>query len=678
VIASQFRVLRKLGAGGMGAVFLAEQIDMERKVVVKVLHPELTHGNPVAIERFRREAKAVAQLNHPNIVQVFVFGQAESGQMYLAMEYIEGRDLASELTPGPMAQPRALRILDQVCAALIEAHGAGIVHRDLKPENIMLADRHGNPDYVKVLDFGIAKLHDSGGGNPTLTQAGSVFGTPRYMSPEQVKGEPVDARSDIYALGIILYEMLVGRHPFEANSTIDYLMKHVSEAVVVPTTEGLEITPRIEAILLKCLEKDPADRFQSVAELQREVRVGLRDFSEAIRGFPSSQVPLPAIAAGKKAAAGVPKAAPGTQPPVRGTSTYVPPGTPSKKGIPAWVWAIVAVVLVGGIVGLVLALKPPGPNSLAGGELAVKVPEGETPKGTTGEGKDPSEAKDPEEGHDNGMDPEEAKLAEMLKKAGVGEGKLEEALKQFEGDDGQVAALLQKLAADDPQVAAMLKQLGDGGVLDAGHEGGSPTEGAVPTTTVEEGEPIDGFPLPKGARATTSAAQMEMFETALGAREVIGFYKAKLHGKYTVKDVPNGLMVESQDSPFSYITVQPNGDVIYLVLSRNALAEKPQKPSGPPPPAFGVEFPDDASMIVRSEQAIVMRSRKAHKELCDWYESKYGSIKGVMVMRDLESSYPSCTIAAATAEDTAWMAIAIMKDPNSAGAMMISVVPRMH
>ncbi|HRE92345.1 MAG TPA: serine/threonine-protein kinase, partial [Myxococcota bacterium] len=278
VLASQFRILKKLGQGGMGAVFLAEQLEMERKVVVKVLHEEVSAQNPIIIERFKREAKAVAQLNHPNIVQVFVFGHADNGQLYLAMEYIEGRDLGSELGHGVLAQPRALKILDQVCAALIEAHGAGIVHRDLKPENIMLAQRHGNPDYVKVLDFGIAKLHDSGDSKPALTQQGTVFGTPRYMSPEQVRGQPVDARSDLYALGLILYEMVCGRHPFEAVTTIDYLMKHVNEPVPVPSVvfSELEISPRIEALVLKCLEKDPALRYQSAAELQRDVRLARR------------------------------------------------------------------------------------------------------------------------------------------------------------------------------------------------------------------------------------------------------------------------------------------------------------------------------------------------------------------------------------------------------------------
>ncbi len=629
VIASQFRILKKLGAGGMGSVFLAEQMEMERKVVVKVLHPELTAMNPVAIERFRREAKAVAQLNHPNIVQVFVFGQAENGQMYLAMEYIEGRDLAHELGHGPMPQPRSLRILDQVCAALIEAHGAGIVHRDLKPENIMLADRHGNPDYVKVLDFGIAKLHDHGGAHqPTLTKAGSVFGTPRYMSPEQVKGEPVDARSDIYALGVILYEMLCGRHPFEATTTIDYLMKHVSEPVPVPSIEfqDLEITPRIEQILLTCLEKSPADRYQSVAELQRDVRLALRDFSEAVRGFPSGAVPVQKAPKADKAKA--PRSVP------TGTAPYEPPGTPKNKGgVPAWVWALVAVLVVGGVVGTVIAVMPKGggpePQALVDGgtgSTGSKDPAGSA-GGLLGEDPEDEPPKDPT--HGGGEDP---------------------TIAVVEGDDPVVP----KDPEDDDE----------------------PEAGAAPTTAVEAGESIDGFPLPKDAQVVTSSPQAEMYETAVPPLDVLGFYRAKLHGKYTLKDVPNGLMIEDQTSPFSYVTLTPNGDRYYLMLARNSLVPA-KKANGPLPAAYGVEFPPDASLIMRSEQATVARSRLGFAEVCSFYEQKYGNIKGVMVMKDPEAEQPYCTIAASTAEGIEWMAVAIVNDPMSKGAVMISVAKKM-
>jgi serine/threonine protein kinase len=294
-IASQFQVLRKLGAGGMGAVYLAEQLDMGRKVVIKVMHPELTNSNMKAVERFKREARSVAQLNHPHIVQVYVFGSTGvEDQLYQAMEFVDGKtlnDLMKEV--GRIPQPRVLRILDQTCSALVEAHGGGIVHRDLKPDNIMLTDRHGNPDYVKVLDFGIAKLMGEQG-QQALTQAGAVFGTPRYMAPEQAKGGSVDARSDIYALGVMAYEMLAGKHPFEANTALDFLVKHTTEPVILPSArfQDLEIQPRPEAILARCLEKDPAKRFQSAAEMQREVRLALRDFPDGARAHPTPGRPV--------------------------------------------------------------------------------------------------------------------------------------------------------------------------------------------------------------------------------------------------------------------------------------------------------------------------------------------------------------------------------------------------
>lgn len=594
VLASQFRILKKLGQGGMGAVFLAEQLEMERKVVVKVLHEEVSAQNPIIIERFKREAKAVAQLNHPNIVQVFVFGHADNGQLYLAMEYIEGRDLGSELGHGVLAQPRALKILDQVCAALIEAHGAGIVHRDLKPENIMLAQRHGNPDYVKVLDFGIAKLHDAGDSKPALTQQGSVFGTPRYMSPEQVRGQTVDARSDLYALGLILYEMVCGRHPFEAVTTIDYLMKHVNEPVPVPSVEfqDLEIAPRIEALILKCLEKDPAQRYQSAAELQRDVRLALRDFSEATRGYPTS---------GEGA---LPKA-PAT------AARPGPASTGPKKGMPAWVWALIGLVLVGGIIGLVLAI---GPSSNGGKD----------PIALTGD--DPDDRPTPHHPIDPDDDPAP--------------------------DDPD--------EPDDPD--------------DDPDDEPDPDDGPAPSTTVTAGASIDGFPLPDDVTSVTSSPQMEMYESAYSARDLIGFYRAKLHGRYKVEDMANGLMLKGEDTPFSYVMVQNNGDRNYLMLSRNPLA--PKKADGPLPAAFGVDFPPDATLVMRSAQAVVARSRQSLASVCAFYEAKYSGRDGFMWLNNLDSSTPTCMVSA-TGEDSDWSGLAIMADPMSPGAVMISVAARM-
>jgi len=350
ILAGQFHVLERLGAGGMGAVYLADQSDMGRRVVIKVMHPELTIGNPQAVERFKREARAVAALNHPHIVQVYVFGQADDGRMYLAMEFIEGRDLGHEIRT-PLPQGRALKILDQVAAALGEAHAHGVVHRDLKPENIMLANRHGNPDWVKVLDFGIAKIGAAEGKQdaPALTQQGAIFGTPRYMAPEQITGGTVDARTDLYALGVILYEMLTGEHPFRATSALDYLMKHANEEVVMPSIRrpDLEIHPKVEEILERLLAKKQSERFQSGAELQREVRAALGAIGE-----PLSHTLSISAAAIQEAVAESARAS---------TVTHAP-SLPLKKPSKAWLWVTLALLVVGGSAAAIVALGGKGPG----------------------------------------------------------------------------------------------------------------------------------------------------------------------------------------------------------------------------------------------------------------------------------------------------------------------------
>ena len=270
ILASQFRIVRELGAGGMGAVYVAEQLGMDREVVVKVMHADLTTGQK-AVERFKREARAVAALNHPNIVMVFTFGQTEHGQLFQAMELIDGRDLASEIKRAPLDEARALAVVDQVLQALIEAHSHGIVHRDLKPENIMLTARYGNPDHVKVLDFGIAKTMDRDADQPALTKEGAVFGTPRYMAPEQVRGRPVDQRTDLYPLGLVLYEMLTGAHPFGARAPLDYMVAHVNEPIAPPPG----VSEATRALLAKALAKEPNERFQSAREMRDAVRAAL-------------------------------------------------------------------------------------------------------------------------------------------------------------------------------------------------------------------------------------------------------------------------------------------------------------------------------------------------------------------------------------------------------------------
>jgi serine/threonine protein kinase len=361
-LGSQFRVIRKLGAGGMGAVYLCEQLDVERYAVVKLMHAELS-ANPLAVSRFKREARAVARLNHPNIVQIYIFGETDDHALYLAMEHVDGKSLGELLAQGTrLAQPRALRIVDQICSALSEAHAASVVHRDLKPDNVMLTDRLGNPDYVKVLDFGIAKLlGDTPQDGGEMTREGHIAGTPRYMSPEQARGQALDARSDIYSLGVMLYEMLTGAHPFQATTAVDFLVKHVSEAPPRPSERftDLVLLPRVEALVLRCLAKSPAERFQSAADLQRAVRQALRDFPEAAREFPTPGELTPADSALRPGAPAV--AAPGAAAP---TASPARPAPPRAAPHPTLIAAVLAALTIGaGAMFFLMARSEPAPGS---------------------------------------------------------------------------------------------------------------------------------------------------------------------------------------------------------------------------------------------------------------------------------------------------------------------------
>jgi eukaryotic-like serine/threonine-protein kinase len=204
-IAGRFRILAKLGEGGMGAVYRAEQISLKRAVAVKVLRPELSQ-NQMIVRRFSAEAEAVAKLDHPSTVKVYDFGQDTDGSLFIAMEYIEGGSLRDAMRAGALPGPRALAIALQVSASLADAHAQRIVHRDLKPDNVMLQDKGRQRDIVRVLDFGIAKLRDdSHATQQAMTQAGDMLGTPQYMAPEQIRGDvAIDGRTDVYALGCMI------------------------------------------------------------------------------------------------------------------------------------------------------------------------------------------------------------------------------------------------------------------------------------------------------------------------------------------------------------------------------------------------------------------------------------------------------------------------------------------
>ncbi len=271
ILASRYRITRLLGTGGMGAVYRAEHIHMRKAVALKVLHREMT-AMPEIVARFEREAVAAARIEHPNVATATDFGRLDDGAFYLVLEFVEGQSLSKALElAGTFSPLRAVHVTRQIADALAAAHGAGVVHRDLKPDNVMLVEREGDRDFAKVLDFGIAKVHsgdDANDAGPALTQAGSVFGTPSYMSPEQAKGDAVDARSDLYTLGMILYELLSGDTAFAAPELIAILTKTLTEEPP-PLPESVPVPLR--DLVMKLLRKEPAERVQSAEELAREL-----------------------------------------------------------------------------------------------------------------------------------------------------------------------------------------------------------------------------------------------------------------------------------------------------------------------------------------------------------------------------------------------------------------------
>jgi serine/threonine protein kinase len=272
----RYRVLRVIGEGGMGIVYEGEHTLIERRVAIKVLREDFCR-RPDAVERFRREAKSASRIGHPNIVDVLDFGETPSGASYFVMEMLDGQDLADLLArTGALNPSQAVSIVHQCCHALAAAHDKGIVHRDLKPENILLIERDNSRDFVKIVDFGVAKMSElelnldsPPGARPKLTRTGVVFGTPEYMSPEQASGLTPDHRVDIYALGVTLFELLTGRVPFEGESFMSVLSKHANKPVpaLCDVDPSLEVSLELENVLSCALRKDRDDRFQSMQEM---------------------------------------------------------------------------------------------------------------------------------------------------------------------------------------------------------------------------------------------------------------------------------------------------------------------------------------------------------------------------------------------------------------------------
>lgn len=285
LLGGRYRLIRKVGAGGMGEVYEAEHVLIHRRVAVKILQRNLA-SDPEAIERLQREAQSTSGIGHPNIVDSLDFGWSDDGQVFLVMEWLEGENLDQRLHRGPVDIATGLEIAAQAAAGLAEAHDRGTIHRDLKPANLFLTQDRRGALVVKVLDFGIAKLaaHQT-----KLTGTGVLVGTPNYMAPEQAFGEAVDARADIYALGVILYEILTGSVPFHADSPLAVLHQHTSRMPVPPSTLAPErgISPETELLVMRCLAKKPGERFASMHALAQAI-------DDVRRGATPSALPPPA------------------------------------------------------------------------------------------------------------------------------------------------------------------------------------------------------------------------------------------------------------------------------------------------------------------------------------------------------------------------------------------------
>jgi len=293
VIADRYHIIKKLGEGGMGAVYLGEHVKMGRKSAIKVMNPGMA-ADPDAISRFNREASNASRISHPNVCQIYDFGETPEGVIYLAMEFIEGSALTDLIEKeGALPPLRAARILKQAADALASAHDLGIVHRDLKPDNIMIVQAKDGSDVVKVVDFGIAKAVAGDEAGQKVTKTGLVVGTPEYMSPEQLSGDKLDGRSDIYSLALVFYRMLTGVLPFQADSAQETMIKRLTDEPMPLESARPDIVfpPALQAVLDKALARLPSERYGSAAQFGK-------DAEAAVAGLEAARAPAGAEAEG--------------------------------------------------------------------------------------------------------------------------------------------------------------------------------------------------------------------------------------------------------------------------------------------------------------------------------------------------------------------------------------------
>jgi serine/threonine-protein kinase len=398
ILDGRYRIIRKLGEGGMGEVFAAEHVHIEKRFAIKLLRPEIV-SNLEAVTRFRQEARSSSSIGHRNIIAIEDFGQLADGRIYMCMELLNGAALNDMITQ-PMGVDRLLNILIQTGHGLAAAHAKGIIHRDMKPENIFVTIGPNGEDVPKLLDFGIAKVSGNDGQNH-LTRTGTIFGTPFYMAPEQALGNPVDARTDIYAVGVIMYECFSGTLPFQGDSFMGILTQHITmepEPVAQRAAKaGRQLPPGLAETITRCMQKNPAQRFQTMDELVNAliqiyrgvVGPGMSTYMEAFPVMPSAAhqiqpTPTPMrpmtgpvlvgnASAPTIAATGRSGSGPVVATPSSGVYSAAYPAQKSRLGL---IIAILAVLAVGGGVAafVVVSGRKPGPGPGSGSQVASNDP----------------------------------------------------------------------------------------------------------------------------------------------------------------------------------------------------------------------------------------------------------------------------------------------------------------
>jgi serine/threonine-protein kinase len=362
-INERFKILSVIARGGMGKVYKAEQAPLGRICAVKVLNPNYNGENdPEFHKRFFLEASIASKLSHPNTVTIFDYGQTDDNVYFMAMEYLEGRTLHRVIkTESPLAPHRVVHIARQICRSLREAHGLGVIHRDLKPANVYLIQHDDEADFVKVLDFGLVKNVDDTSEN--LTQTGLFMGSPKYMAPEQIRGDRCDARTDVYALGVVMFEMLTGKVPYDGGTSVNTLMMHVND----PIPNMREIAPMaafsdaLGDVVYKCMQKKPEDRFNTMDEVLQALKRASGESGDFAASMLLSTGSLPGdtsqrgVLPNPTGSGAVPPAIVAPEATVTAGSSAIPADAPKKSRMGLVLGIIGAIVIAGGIGGAMMA-----------------------------------------------------------------------------------------------------------------------------------------------------------------------------------------------------------------------------------------------------------------------------------------------------------------------------------